>query len=80
MKIFTNSESKERNSASQSQSKFLAWFGLAHCCTIFIGHLRIEDRHRNPNINIRDIIWLGNQLGLDMTIVNRQGNRVKNDR
>ena len=29
---------------------------LAHCCTIFLGHLGIEiytyDRHRNQNINI----------------------------
>ena len=22
----------------------------------------IDDRHRNPNINIKEIIWLGNQL------------------
>ena len=26
------------------------------------GH-QLDDRHRNPNINIREIIWLGNQLG-----------------
>ena len=43
---------------------------VAHCCTIFLGHLGIElqldDRHRNPNMNIREIIWLGNQLVLDM--------------
>ena len=27
------------------------------------GHGRqLDDRHRNPNINIREIIWLGNQL------------------
>ena len=25
------------------------------------GH-QLDDRHRNPNINIREIIWLGNQL------------------
>ena len=23
---------------------------------------KYDDRHRNPNINIREIIWLGNQL------------------
>ena len=22
----------------------------------------IDDRHKNPNINIKEIIWLGNQL------------------
>ena len=46
--------------AGQSQSQ------LSHCCTIFLGHLGIEiaDRHRNPNINIKEIIWLGNQLPL----------------
>ena len=28
------------------------------------GHGRqLDDRHRHPNINIREIIWLGNQLG-----------------
>ena len=27
------------------------------------GHGRqLDDRHRHPNINIREIIWLGNQL------------------
>ena len=26
-----------------------------------------QDRHRNPNINIREIIQLGNQLGLRLT-------------
>ena len=38
---------------------------LAHCFTIFIkssGYRNIDDCHRNPNINIREIIWLGNQL------------------
>ena len=38
---------------------------LAHCCTIFLkssGYQNIDDRHRNPNIHIREIIWLGNQL------------------
>ena len=38
---------------------------LAHRCTIFLkssGYRNIDDRHRNPNINIREIIWLGNQL------------------
>ena len=38
---------------------------LAHCCTIFLkssGYGNIDDRHRNPNINIKEIIWLGNQL------------------
>ena len=38
---------------------------VAHCCTIFLksyGYRHIDDRHRNPNINIREIIWLGNQL------------------
>ena len=42
-----------------------AWQGIAHCCTIFLkssGYRNIDDRHRNPNINIREIIWLGNQL------------------
>ena len=29
-------------------------------CTILLGHLGI-DRHRTPNTNIREIIWLGNQ-------------------
>ena len=33
---------------------------LAHCCTIFLKSSGY--RHRNPNINIREIIWLGNQL------------------
>ena len=35
---------------------------LAHCFTIFIkssGYRNIDDCHRNPNINIREIIWLG---------------------
>ena len=27
------------------------------------GYRNIDDRHRNPNINIKEIIWLGNQLG-----------------
>ena len=38
---------------------------LAHCCTIFLkssGYRNIDDRHRNPNIHIKEIIWLGNQL------------------
>ena len=26
------------------------------------GYRNIDDRHRNPYINIREIIWLGNQL------------------
>ena len=26
------------------------------------GYWNIDDRHRHPNINIREIIWLGNQL------------------
>ena len=27
------------------------------------GHGRqLDERHRNPNINIREIIWLGNQI------------------
>ena len=42
-----------------------AWQGIAHCCTIFLkssGYRNIDDRHRNPNINTREIIWLGNQL------------------
>ena len=26
---------------------------------------QLDDRHRNPNINIRKIIWLGNQLYFD---------------
>ena len=40
--------------------------GLAHCyITIFLkssGYRNIDDRHINPNINTREIIWLGNQL------------------
>ena len=34
---------------------------VAHCCTIFLCHLDLEiyDRHRHPNLNIREIIWLG---------------------
>ena len=41
------------------------WTWLAHCCTIFIGHfgIEIDERHRYPNINIRETIWMGNQLG-----------------
>ena len=38
---------------------------VAHCCTIFLkssGYRNIDDWHRNPNINIKEIIWLGNQL------------------
>ena len=35
---------------------------LAHCCTIFLGHLGIDIEIQIPNINIREIIWLGNQL------------------
>ena len=31
----------------------------------FSSHLGIDDRHRNPNIIIREIIWLGNQLPPD---------------
>ena len=33
---------------------------VAHCCTIFLkssGYQNIDDRHRNPNININGIIW-----------------------
>ena len=26
------------------------------------GYRNIDDRHRNPNINIKEIIWLGNRL------------------
>ena len=26
------------------------------------GYRNIDDQHRNQNINIREIIWLGNQL------------------
>ena len=33
---------------------------VAHCCTIFLKSSGY--RHRNPNIDIREIIWLGNQL------------------
>ena len=29
---------------------------------IWVHSLQLDDRHRNPNINIREIIWLGNQL------------------
>ena len=33
------------------------------------GHGRqLDDRHRHPNINIREIIWLGNQLCLFVSI------------
>ena len=42
---------------------------VAHCCTIFLkssGYRNIDDRHRNPNINIREIIWLGNQLAFSL--------------
>ena len=28
---------------------------------ISYGYQNIDDRHRNPNINIREIIWMGNQ-------------------
>ena len=38
-----------------------AYHFLAHRCTIFLCHLDLEmidDQHRHPNINIRDIIWL----------------------
>ena len=28
----------------------------------YISQVIIDDRHRNPNINIREIIWLGNKL------------------
>ena len=37
---------------------------VPHSCTIFLCHLdlEIDDRHRNPNINSREIIWLGNEL------------------
>ena len=30
------------------------------------GYRNIDDRHRNPYINIREIIWLGNQLLLKL--------------
>ena len=47
---------------------FLVIKRLAHCCAIFLGNLGIEiyidDWHRHPIINIREIIWLGNQLRL----------------
>ena len=41
---------------------------LAHCCTIFLksSGYRNDDRHRNPNIHIKEIIWLGNQLSISM--------------
>ena len=29
---------------------------------IWVHSLQLDDRHRNPNINIGEIIWLGNQL------------------
>ena len=33
------------------------------------GHGRqLDDQHRHPNINIREIIWLGNQLQFLITI------------
>ena len=38
---------------------------LAHCCTIFLKSSGYQ--HRNPNIHIREIIWLGNQLIPTMT-------------
>ena len=35
------------------------------------GHGRqLDDRHRHPNINIREIIWLGNQLSRNSAITN----------
>ena len=42
------------------------------------GHGRqLDDRHRNPNINIREIIYLGNQLGcLRPRISNGFGSRM----
>ena len=48
------------------------WLNLAHCCTIFLkssGYRNIDDRHRNPNIHIREIIWLGNQLPSHLPII-----------
>ena len=33
------------------------------------GYQNIYDQHRNPNIIIRDIIWLGNQLGTSDTAI-----------
>ena len=41
---------------------------LAHCCTIFLKSSGY--RHRNPNIHIKEIIWLGNQLLLPWIILN----------
>ena len=34
-----------------------------HYISLSLGFRNIDDRHRHPNIKIREIIWLGNQLG-----------------
>ena len=50
---------------SQTSMSTISPHILAHCCTIFLkssGYRNIDDRHRNPNNNTREIIWLGNQL------------------
>ena len=44
--------------------QFPGQVNLAYRCTIFLCHLDLEiyqldNRHRHPNINIREIIWLG---------------------
>ena len=40
---------------------------------IWVSKYMIDDRHRNPNINIREIIWLGNQLlfmKIELSVIN----------
>ena len=48
------------------------------------GHCRqLDDRNRNPNINIREIIWLGNQLpkvaNALVSLKGRRGVRIASD-
>ena len=55
------------NRPTGGQGSSLTSVSVANCCTIFLkssGYRNIDDRHRNPNINTREIIWLGNQLKL----------------
>ena len=42
--------------------RFRPYVAIAVLYFLVIGYWNIDDRHRNPNINIREIIWLGNQL------------------
>ena len=46
---------------------------VPHCCTLFLKSAGYQQR--NPNINIREIIWLGNQLPQHTSYLSRAHGR-----